>query len=84
MPRGTTPRQPARTGRQEGARKGRKEKVATAILRTARVGKSARPNTERTAANVFGDKAGCKGFGGEKERLQPYRTRASPGNSRPA
>ncbi len=49
MPRGNTPRQPARTGRQEGARKTRQGKAVTAVLRTVRTGKSARPHTDRTA-----------------------------------
>jgi endonuclease III len=50
MPRGTTPRQPARTGRQEGARRARQARATTAVLRPARTGKSARPHTDRTAA----------------------------------
>jgi len=45
MPRGNTPRQPARSGRQEGIRKARQAKDAAAVLRTARTGKSARPHT---------------------------------------
>jgi endonuclease-3 len=49
MPRGNTPRQPARTGRQEGTRKTRPGKDSTAALRTARAGKSARPHTNRAA-----------------------------------
>ncbi len=49
MPRGNTPRQPARTGRQEGARKTRQGKAVTAVLRTVRTGKSARPHRDRTA-----------------------------------
>jgi endonuclease III len=49
MPRGNTPRQPARTGRQEGTRKVR-PKAAPVVLRTARTGKSARPRTDRSAA----------------------------------
>ncbi len=44
MPRGNTPRQPSRSGRQEGTRKAQ---GATAVLRTARTGKSARPHTDR-------------------------------------
>ena len=44
MPRGITPRQPARTGRHEGARKAApREKPG--VLRTPRTGKSARPHT---------------------------------------
>jgi endonuclease-3 len=49
MPRGNTPRQPARTGRQEGARKARQGKSATAVLRTARTGKMARPHIDKAA-----------------------------------
>jgi endonuclease-3 len=49
MPRGNTPRQPARTGRQEGTRKARRGKDSTAALRTARAGKSTRPHTDRAA-----------------------------------
>jgi endonuclease-3 len=45
MPRGNTPRQPARTGRQEGAHKARLG-TAPAILRTMRTGKSARSHTD--------------------------------------
>jgi endonuclease III len=47
MPRGNTPRQPARSGRQEGAPKARPEKAVAAILRTARMGKNARPHADR-------------------------------------
>jgi len=44
MPRGITPRQPARTGRHEGARKAApREKPG--VLRTPRTGGSARPHT---------------------------------------
>jgi endonuclease-3 len=45
MPRGNTPRQPAPTGRQEGAHKARLG-TAPAIVRTIRAGKSARPHTD--------------------------------------
>ena len=49
MPRGITPRQPARTGRHEGIRKAApREKPG--VLRTPRTGKSARPHTVRGAA----------------------------------
>ncbi len=49
MPRGITPRQPARTGRHEGARKAApREKPG--VLRTPRTGKSARPHTMAPAA----------------------------------
>jgi endonuclease III len=48
MPRGNTPRQPARTGRQERARKAREKGAPSAILRTARTGKSARPPDRAT------------------------------------
>ncbi len=49
MPRGITPRQPARTGRQEGARKtAPREKPG--VLRPPRTGKSARPHTVGGAA----------------------------------
>ena len=44
MPRGITPRQPARTGRHEGIRKAAPRKKPGA-LRTPRTGKSARPHT---------------------------------------
>jgi endonuclease III len=48
MPRGITPRQPARTGRQEGVRKAApREKPG--VLRTPRTGKSARPHTDPAA-----------------------------------
>ena len=46
MPRGKTPRQPARSGRQEGAPKARPGKAVAAVLRTARTGKNARPHTD--------------------------------------
>lgn len=49
MPRGITPRQPARTGRHEGIRKAApREKPG--VLRTPRTGKSARPHTVGGAA----------------------------------
>jgi endonuclease-3 len=58
MPRGITPRQPARTGRQERAHKARHGKAATAILRTARTGKGARSHTDRApASRKLGKKA---------------------------
>jgi endonuclease-3 len=50
MPRGITPRQPARTGRQEGAHKDPHGKAAIAIVRTARTGNSALPHTDRSPA----------------------------------
>ena len=50
MPRGITPRQPARTGRQEGAHKARRGKGGTGVLRTARTGKSSVPHIDRTPA----------------------------------
>src|SRR6267378_1469730 len=50
MPRGITPRQPARTGRQEGAQKARRGKGGTGVLRTGRTGKSAVPHIDRTPA----------------------------------
>jgi endonuclease-3 len=52
MPRGNTPRQPARTGRHEGAHKGRPGKGSTAALRAARTGKSARPHRDRASATT--------------------------------
>ena len=52
MPRGNTPRQPARTGRQEGARKARQGKGSAAVLRTARTGEGARPHTVRATGNA--------------------------------
>src|SRR6202049_457283 len=51
MPRGITPRQPARTGRHEGVHKGRQGKGATAGLRTARTGKSPGPHVDRAPAS---------------------------------
>jgi endonuclease III len=48
MPRGITPRQPAKTGRHEGTRKAASKKPGA--LRTPRTGKSARPHTVRAAA----------------------------------
>ena len=58
MPRGITPRQPARTGGQERAHKARHGKAATAFLRTARTGKSAPPHTGHApAASRNGKKA---------------------------
>jgi endonuclease III len=49
MPRGITPRQPARTGRQEGAPKPRQGKAPTSLLRTARTSEGSRPHTGRAA-----------------------------------
>ena len=48
MPRGITPRQPARTGRQEGIRQSASNKKA-AVLRTARTGDGARPHTDHAS-----------------------------------
>ena len=48
MPRGITPRQPARTGRHEGVRKAAPRKKP-GVLRTPRTGKSARPHTDSAA-----------------------------------
>ncbi len=51
MPRGKTPRRPARTGRQEGARKVRGGKAATsAVLRTGRTGMGSGTHPDRAAA----------------------------------
>lgn len=50
MPRGITPRQPARTGRHEGIRKTTSAKNP-GVLRTPRTGKSARPHVDRAPAN---------------------------------
>jgi len=49
MPRGITPRQPAKTGRHEGTRKAAAAKKPGA-LRTPRTGEGARPHTVRAAA----------------------------------
>jgi endonuclease III len=49
MPRGITPRQPAKTGRHEGTRKAAAAKKPGA-LRTPRTGESARPNKVRATA----------------------------------
>jgi endonuclease III len=49
MPRGITPRQPARTGRHEGTRKNPSAKKPGA-LRTPRTGEGARPHTARGVA----------------------------------
>ena len=51
MPRGGTPRQPARSGRQEGVRKALPGKATTAILRTAKTVKSVRPGGPITSAS---------------------------------
>jgi endonuclease III len=48
MPRGITPRQPAKTGRHEGTRKAASKKASA--LRTPRTGEGARPHTARAAA----------------------------------
>jgi endonuclease III len=48
MPRGITPRQPAKTGRHEGTRKGAAKK--SDALRTPRTGEGARPHTVRGPA----------------------------------
>ena len=48
MPRGITPRQPAKTGRHEGTRKAASKKPG--VLRTPRTGEGARPHTVRGAA----------------------------------
>jgi endonuclease III len=50
MPRGITPRQPARTGRHEGTRKSPAKKPGA--LRTPRTGEGARPHTVRGAAKA--------------------------------
>src|SRR5690349_3441036 len=51
MPRRKTPRRPARTGRQEGARKVRGGKAATpAVLRTGRTGMGSSTHPDRAAA----------------------------------
>ncbi len=52
MPRGTTPRQPAKTGRQEGTRKAVSKKPG--VLRTPRTGEGARPHTVRGTAQARG------------------------------
>jgi endonuclease-3 len=49
MPRGITPRQPAKTGRHEGARRAAASKKPGA-LRTSRTGEGARPHVARAAA----------------------------------
>src|SRR6266481_10203531 len=49
MPRGITPRQPAKTGRHEGARRAAASKKPGA-LRTSRTGEGARPHAARAAA----------------------------------
>ena len=49
MPRGITPRQPARTGRQEGTRRAASGKKP-GVLRTPGTGGGARPHTVRAAA----------------------------------
>jgi endonuclease III len=49
MPRGITPRQPAKTGRHEGARRAAASKKPGA-LRMSRTGEGARPHTARAAA----------------------------------
>ena len=48
MPRGITPRQPAKTGRHEGTRKAASKKPG--VLRMPRTGEVARPRTVRAAA----------------------------------
>ena len=52
MPRGITPRQPAKTGRHEGTRKAAAAKKPGA-LRTPRTGESARPNKVRATASAM-------------------------------
>ena len=70
MPRGITPRQPARTGRHEGIRKAApREKPG--VLRTPRTGKSARPHTGPAAPQEVS----------QQEYLQSHGTRPGPGNS---
>ncbi|MGH9539934.1 MAG: endonuclease III [Terriglobales bacterium] len=56
MPRGVTPRQPARTGRHEGARQSAFNKPA--VLRTARTGEGARPHTDHASTPVRGSTPG--------------------------
>ena len=57
MPRGGTPRQPARSGRQEGVRKAPPGKATTAILRTVRPSKAAVASTpSRSAPKTRGKK----------------------------
>lgn len=57
MPRGITPRQPARTGRHEGARKAAPRKKP-GVLRTPRTGKSARLHTFPAAPKKSASKIG--------------------------
>ena len=52
MPRGITPRQPSRTGRQEGTRKSASRKNPGA-LRTPRTGDGARPHTFCSSVNLW-------------------------------
>jgi endonuclease-3 len=51
MPRGITPRQPAKTGRHEGTRKAASS-TKPGALRTPRTGKSARPHTDFASTPV--------------------------------
>ncbi|HYM05569.1 MAG TPA: endonuclease III [Terriglobales bacterium] len=59
MPRGITPRQPAKSGRQEGVRNSSGKK-RPGVLRTPRTGDGARPHTVRAAA--ASTKAQSKGY----------------------
>ena len=63
MPRGITPRQPARTGRHEGIRKAAPRQRPGA-LRAPRTGKSARPHTDYSAAPLVpaANKRGKTGY----------------------
>ncbi len=69
MPRGHTPRQPARTGRQEGTRKARPGKGSTAALRTARTGEGARPHTDHARTeHPHTDRAAAPSWPTQKSR----------------
>ena len=61
MPRGITPRQPAKTGRHEGTRKAASKKPGA--LRTPRTGEGARPHTVRGASAKA-----------RRQSLQPHRS----------
>ncbi len=66
MSRGITPRQPAKTGRQEGIRKAASKKAG--VLRTPRTGESARPHVAIAATAVRASTATAR----SKQGLQSH------------
>jgi endonuclease-3 len=70
MPRGITTRQPAKTGRHEGTRKGAAKEPGA--LRTPRTGEGARPHTVRGAAHPDTVRGGAPAAAPAKDRSKAY------------